>query len=113
MAVSRSALAALVAEVARFYIRERRMRRAHAKMSAALAAGAGPSDIDVDAYVKAVGAYFGGFEREAREHLRDVDRRLGRVGQLQFNLTAERGVTARRVDVTQGVLARVAELGGR
>ena len=54
--------------------------------------------------------YFSGFEREARAHLADIDKRLARVSQLQFNLTAERGVTARRVEVTQGVLARLAEV---
>ncbi|GAC1303647.1 MAG: hypothetical protein NVSMB19_13780 [Vulcanimicrobiaceae bacterium] len=113
VAVNRSALDALVAEVGRFYIRERTMRRAHATMTAALGAGTPLAEADVAAYVAAVERYFGGFEREARAHLRDVDRRLGRVSQLQFNLTAERGVTARRVEVTQGVLARVAELGRR
>jgi hypothetical protein len=43
----------------------------------------------------------------------DVDRRLAKVSQLQFNLTAERGVAARRVEVTQGVLARLLELARR
>jgi hypothetical protein len=57
--------------------------------------------------------YFRGFEREARAHLRDLDERLARVSQLQFNLTAERGVAARRAELTQGVLARVEELGPR
>ncbi len=113
MSASRPALDALVNEVGRFYIRQRTMRRAQATMTAALAAATPPSAADIAAYVKAVEAYFGGFEREAREHLRDVDRRLGRISQLQYNLTAERGVTARRVEVTQGVLARVAELRGR
>jgi hypothetical protein len=41
--------------------------------------------------------------------LADVDRRLAKVSQLQFNLTAERGVTARRVEVTQAVLTRARE----
>ncbi len=113
MAVDRAALGALVAEVARFYIRERTMRRAQLKMTAALGASLTLRERDVDDYVKAVQTYFGGVEREAREHLRDVDRRLGRVSQLQYNLTAERGVTARRVEVTQGVLARLTELAER
>jgi len=111
--VERAALEALVGEVGRFYIREKKMRRAHEAMTAALAAGTPPTDAAVAAYVTAVKNYFGGFEREARAHLRDVERRLGRVSQLQYNLTAERGVTARRVEVTQGVLARLAEFASR
>jgi hypothetical protein len=56
--------------------------------------------------------YFSGFAREAQAHLRDVERRLAKVSQLQFNLTAERGVAAKRVEITQGVLSKVAELRG-
>ena len=110
MAADRATLEALVAEVGRFYIREKKMRGAHRAMTVSLAAAGIPAAADIAKYVAAVERYFGGFEREAREHLRDVDRRLGRVSQLQYNLTAERGVTARRVEVTQGVLARVAEI---
>jgi hypothetical protein len=68
-------------------------------------------DSAVRGYLAAVTTYFTGFEREARSHLADIDRRLARASQLQFNLTAERGVTARRVEATQGVLSRLAELG--
>ncbi|GAC1307467.1 MAG: hypothetical protein NVS2B3_12370 [Vulcanimicrobiaceae bacterium] len=113
MSVEREALDALVRDVARFYIREKTMRRAQAAMVDRLASQTQPSDAEVASYVAAVERYFGGFEREAREHLRDVDKRLSRASQLQYNLTAERGVTARRVEVTQGVLARVAEIAGR
>jgi hypothetical protein len=104
------ALAGLVAEVGRFYVRDRAMRRAQAEMSAALAAGGPPSDALVERYLAAVRRYFGGFEREARAHLADLDRRLARANQLQFNLTAERGVTQRRVEITQGVLGRIEEV---
>jgi hypothetical protein len=108
-----AALAALVAEVGRFHVRDRAMRRAQDAMSAALASGTPPSDKLVDGYVAAVRTYFGGFEREARAHLADLDRRLAKASQLQFNLTAERGVTQRRVEVTQGVLGRIEELAPR
>jgi hypothetical protein len=107
------ALAELVAEVGRFYVRDKAMRRAQDAMSAALAAGTPPGEKAVDAYIAAVRTYFGGFEREARAHLADIDRRLAKVSQLQFNLTAERGVTQRRVEVTQGVLGRIEELAPR
>jgi hypothetical protein len=111
MPVDRAALAAFVREVGRFYVRDRRLRRAQAALDAKLAADAAPDDAEVARYLEAVKTYFTGFEREARARLRDVDRRLARVSQLQFNLTAERGVTARRVEVTRKVLERLAELG--
>lgn len=112
MAADRSALAALVADVGGFHIRDRALRRAQAEMTKALTAGDVPSAV-TDRYLEAVQRYFSGFEREARTHLADVERRLAKVSQLQFNLTAERGVAARRVEVTQGVLARMLELARR
>jgi hypothetical protein len=106
-------LAALVAEIDGFYVRDRAMRGAQAEMKRLIAGTAAPGDADVERYIRAVKKYFDGFEREARAHLSDVDRRLAKVSQLQFNLTAERGVAAKRVEVTQGVLARVLELARR
>ena len=113
MSLDRKALEGLVGDVSRFYIRERKMRRAHEKMTARLEKNDVVGDRDAAAYLATVKAYFGGFEREARSNLADLDRRLARVGQLQYNLTAERGVTAKRVEVTQGVLARLAECDAR
>jgi hypothetical protein len=109
VSADRATLAALVEEIGRFYVRDRAMRRAQAEMVRSLAGGAIPSDRQAERYLSAVRAYFTGFEREARAHLADVDRRLAKVSQLQFNLTAERGVTARRVEVTQAVLTRARE----
>jgi hypothetical protein len=109
MRVDRSQLAALVEEIGRFYITDRAMARAQQRF-AGLLADADPSDADLDAYLDAVRRYFGGFEREARAHLSDVEGRLAKVSQVQFNLTAERGVAARRVAATQGVLSKAAEL---
>jgi hypothetical protein len=106
----RTRLVALVTEIGRFHITERRMRRAQIEMTAALARERPLASRKVRAYVKAVARYFGGFEREARVHLADLDRRLGRVSQLQYNLSAERGVAERRVEATQGVLSRIKEL---
>ena len=110
MPVDRTRLRAFVDEVGRFYVRERSMRRAQEAIRTLLA-----SDADLDAaavrgYLHAVTAYFTGFEREARRHLADLDRRLAHASQLQFNLTAERGVAIRRVEATQGVLSHLAEL---
>ena len=110
--VDRAALAALVEEIGRFYITDRAMLRAHKAIVRTLASG-DPPDLAVAAYLNAVARYFTGFEREARAHLADVDRRLSRISQLQFNLTAERGVAAGRVEATQGVLARVRALVAR
>ena len=105
--VDRDRLVALVTEIGRFYITDRAMRRAQTQMSAALAQPEPPAARRVRAYLKAVSRYFSGFEREARVHLVDLDRRLGRASQLQYNLTAERGVAERRVEATASVLARV------
>ena len=58
----------------------------------------------------AVRRYFEGFDREARAHLRDVDRRLERSNQVVFNLTAERGVAVKRIEATQSVLSALAGL---
>ena len=88
------------------------MRKAQARIEALLAGPADPPPAEVAAYVSAVERYFGPFEREARAHLRDVDRQLQHAYQVQFNLTAEREVAQRRIEATQGVLRALAELRG-
>jgi imidazolonepropionase-like amidohydrolase len=108
--VSDEAVAALVARVGSFHITDRAMRKAQDAAQQALANGA------MDAaqrrtYVAAVRRYFEGFEREARVHLRDVDRRLEHVNQVHFNLTAERGVAVKRIEATQSVLADLDAIG--
>lgn len=113
MSLDVRALETLVGEVSRFYIRDRTMRRAHDAMTSRLEKKGIVSEKMAATYLATVAAYFGGFEREARAHLADVDRRLARVSQLQYNLVAERGVTAKRVEVTQGVLDRIAECTNR
>ena len=110
-AASRERLERLVAQVDGFYVRDRRLRRAQAEMTALLASGAEIPPAGAAAYLSAVRRYFEGFEREARAHVREVEKRLARVSQVQFNLTAECGVAARRVEITQGVLSQLAELG--
>jgi hypothetical protein len=110
MVPDRASLKALADEVGRFYVRERKMRRAQEAIRLLLASDAPLDPAAVRGYLNAVTDYFTGFEREARHHLADIDKRLARVSQLQFSLTAERGVTARRVEATQGVLSRLAEL---
>ncbi|GAC1577954.1 MAG: hypothetical protein NVS3B7_11460 [Candidatus Elarobacter sp.] len=106
---TREDLAGLVATVGAFHITDRAMRGAQERMSAALAAG----DVDegsVRAYLAAVRGYFDPYEREAQGQLRHVDRELEKLYQLQYNLTAERGVVAKRIEAVRGVLATVAEL---
>jgi hypothetical protein len=110
MAVDLERLKPLVADVGRYHISDRRMRRTQERFAARLEKGTVSTD-DASAYVRAVRDYFTGFEREARAHLADVERRLARVSQVQFNLTAERGVAARRVAATQGVLSHIEEVG--
>jgi hypothetical protein len=111
MPADREQLGALAAEVGRFHLHDRGMLRAQETIGALLAEPDDISEAAAAAYLAAVRRYFSGFEREARTHLIDVDRRLGKVSQVQFNLTAERGVTARRVEITRGILARLTELG--
>jgi hypothetical protein len=103
-------LRALVTAVAGFYIRDRAMKREQQKMERIFASGS-PSESEARTYVAAVRRYFSGFEREARAHLRHVDGELEKIYQVQYNLTAERGVAQRRVEATQGVLSSIEEIG--
>jgi hypothetical protein len=102
-------LRGLVATVGAFYVRNRELERAQREIEAALATGE-PDAARIRAYLGAVERYFGGFHGEAKAQLAHVDRELQRLYQRQFNLTAERAVAARRVEVTQGVLSSLAEL---
>lgn len=104
-------LRALIETVGKFHITERPLRKAQARILELLAReGAAPPEAEVRAYVRSVEAYFTPFEREARDHLRDVDRQLQQAFQVQFNLTAEREVAQRRIEATQGVLGQLTEL---
>ena len=102
-------LRALVAAVGGFYVRDRAMVREQKKIEGILSERP-PTDGETKAYVAAVRNYFSGFEREARAHLKHVDRELEKLYQVQFNLTAERGVAQRRVEATQGVLSSIEEI---
>ena len=85
-------------------------------MLAAQRAIEGNSAVDARAaadYLRAVRRYFEGFEREARSHLRDVDKRLEHANQVVFNLTAERGVAVKRIEATQSVLNDLERLDSR
>lgn len=87
------------------------MKSAQGKMEAALASG----DVDErtkNVYLNQVKRYFSGFEREARSHLRTVDKRLEHVNQVHFNLSAERAVAVRRIEATQGVLQDIERVSG-
>lgn len=106
----RAALEALHAEIGRFYVRDRALSRAQTEMRKALDTRDHVDPAAVRAYVRAVRRYFESFEREARGHLKNVESRLARIDQVQFNLTAERGVAAQRVEATQGVLTRLREI---
>jgi hypothetical protein len=93
----------LVARVGAFHITQRAMKRAQHAIEAAIRSGA-IDDATRAAYLSAVRRYFESFDKEARAHLRDVDRRLERVNQVHFNLTAERGVAVKRIEATSAVL---------
>jgi hypothetical protein len=98
-----ASFAQLTAQIGAFHITEPAMRRAQQRIEAAIAR----ADVDADemrAYLTAARRYFSSFDREARAHLRDVDRRLTRANQVVFNLTAERGVAVKRIEATTAVL---------
>jgi hypothetical protein len=101
---------AFVARVGEFYITDKAMKNAQKAIEAALTAGE-PDERACAEYLAAVRRYFSGFEREARAHLRDVDKRLEHVNQVHFNLTAERGVAVRRIEATQAVLQDLERVG--
>jgi hypothetical protein len=99
----------LVATIGGFYVRDRAMAREQKKMAEILAERPATAQ-ETEAYLAVARRYFGGFEREARAHLQHVDRELEKLYQVQYNLTAERGVAQRRVEATQGVLSSIEEL---
>ena len=99
----------LSGRVGAFHITDRAMSNAQRRIEAAIAQG----DVDPEtraAYLSQVRRYFEGFDAEARAQLRDVDRRLERANQVQFNLTAERAVAVKRIEATGGVLATLTQL---
>lgn len=109
MAADEESLRRLVERVGAFHVTDSAMRGAQRAIEAAAAAGT-PDPSATRAYLAAVRRYFSAFEREARGHLRDVDKRLEHANQVVFNLTAERGVAVKRIDATGGVLAHLATL---
>jgi Arc/MetJ family transcription regulator len=98
-----AAMVELVARVGAFHITDRAMGRAQRAIESAIGRDA-VDDAARRAYLSAVRRYFHGFDNEAREQLRDVDRRLERINQIHFNLTAERGVAVKRIEATQAVI---------
>lgn len=97
------ALRDLVARVAVFHVTDRALQRVQRALEAALERGT-IDEAQRTQYLAEVKRYFAGFDREARAHLRDVDRRLERINQIHFNLTAERGVAVKRIEATRSVL---------
>jgi hypothetical protein len=106
----RPQLAALVETVAGFHVTDRRLLRAQRAIEGALASGTTAPAV-VSAYLEAVRSYFTAFAGDAQAQLASVDRELEGLYQRQYNLAAERGVAVKRIEVVQGVLARLTELG--
>lgn len=105
------ALAAFANAVGAFHITDRAMRTAQERFVRVLATSPQPAAGDVRAYLDAVRRYFEPYAGEAAAQLRHVDRELERLYQVQYNLTAERGVVARRIEAVRGVLTALLELG--
>ena len=105
-------LLAMVQRVGAFHITQRAMKRAQSAIETAIAR----EDVDETlrrSYLKEVRRYFSEFDSEARTHLRDVDRRLEQTNQIQFNLTAERGVAVKRIEGTTAILTELDALAER
>ncbi len=103
------ALRELVARIGAFHITDRAMKSAQRAIETAIEKDE-VDDATRETYRGAALRYFESFSREARAHLRDVDRRLVHVNQVAFNLTAERGVAVKRIEGTQAVLQALAVL---
>ena len=107
--MSEDRLRELVAKVRQFHVTDRAMKSAQQQAEEALAQSAFDERAKAQ-YLRAVQASFTPFEREARAHLRDVDKRLEHANQVVFNLAAERAVAVKRIEATQSVLAELGEL---
>jgi hypothetical protein len=101
----------LVERIGTFHITDRAMKKAQRRIETALSDGKLDDEV-CDAYLRAARRYFEAFDREARAHLRDVDRRLEHVNQVHFNLAAERGVAVKRIEGTASVLQSLAGFAG-
>jgi hypothetical protein len=99
----KSRLAELALRVSAFHITDRVMKRAQRAIKEALDTGTA-DDAAERAYVTCVRRYFEGFSKEARSHLRDIDRRLEEINQVHFNLIAERGVAVKRIEATETIV---------
>ncbi len=110
MPVDSDALEKLAARVGEFYITDKAMKKAQDRITALLASHQ-VEDAAAKSYLAAARSYFSGFETEAREHLRSVDKRLEQINQVHFNLSAERSVAVRRIEATRGVLSDIDSLG--
>jgi hypothetical protein len=103
------AVRSLALTVGGFHITDRTLLAAQERLDRRLEAGTLDDDA-VRAYLDAVRRYFEPYEREAQGQLRHVDKELERLYQLEYNLVAERGVVAKRVEAVRGVLESLAEL---
>ncbi|MGZ3498497.1 MAG: hypothetical protein ACXWNK_16770 [Vulcanimicrobiaceae bacterium] len=103
------AFRAFVAHIGEFYVTDKKMKGAQARIESLLAAGEA-DERERETYLAAVRTYFNAFEKEARAHLRTVDKRLEHINQVHFNLTAERGVAVRRIEATRNVLVELEKL---
>ena len=94
---------ALTALVDAFHITDRSLLRARER----LRVEASP---DSEATFKRhASRYFRALERETRNHLADIDRKLDELYQRQYNLHAERGVAERRLAGARSVLTALGE----
>lgn len=90
-------LAVLVRQVGAYRISDRALRAGLEALQGRLERNEMPSERELAVFLREARRYFEGLEREARAHLKDLDRRLDDLFQQQYNLQAERGVAQRRL----------------
>jgi len=90
-------LATLVRHVGAYRISDRSLRASLERVQSYTERGEAPPEPELAAFMRAARRYFETLEREARAHLKDIDRRLDDLFQQQYNLQAERGVAQRRL----------------
>ena len=85
------------------------MRSLHQSVGKALESECATVDIE-ERYRQALQRYFAGFDRQTRDQLRDLDRRLAELAQAQLNFTAERNVAVKRLENIGDMLGLLDEI---
>ena len=101
-------LLALVERADEFHFSDRKIRTEHERIARSLQAGSS-TGAQAEHYRRTLETYFKNFEKETRAQVRQLDRRLAELAQLQLNFTAERNVAVRRLENIAALLGLLGE----